>query len=264
MKRLVPLLMLLFALPVMAKRQFDVEVIIFKRNISAEQTNESWPNTLPPIDFNRVGSLASQAYLDAKGVTLLPRSAYQLDDQEQKLKNHAGFTVLLHTAWRQGDQGEYSAPSFHILAGKNYAGQFNSNGTPVDAQTFTPLSGVTESSIPTPVYELDGKLQVYVQHYLYADAEFDLKEPSVREVALISNAPEDSQNTEESVASDTDSDTTKFGHLENVSPEVETQTFLKSYRLDQKRRMRSGETHYFDHPLMGMIVQVRKAGGTGN
>ncbi|MDF4825758.1 CsiV family protein, partial [Vibrio parahaemolyticus] len=36
------------------------------------------------------------------------------------------------------------------------------------------------------------------------------------------------------------------------------QSFLKSYRLDQKRRMRSGETHYLDHPLMGMIIQVRR------
>ncbi|MCO4789722.1 hypothetical protein DK293_13990, partial [Vibrio cholerae] len=25
-----------------------------------------------------------------------------------------------------------------------------------------------------------------------------------------------------------------------------------------KRRMRSGETHYLDHPLMGVIIQVRR------
>ncbi|NMU76239.1 hypothetical protein HKB17_03900, partial [Vibrio parahaemolyticus] len=33
---------------------------------------------------------------------------------------------------------------------------------------------------------------------------------------------------------------------------------LKSYRMDQKRRMRSSETHYLDNPLMGMIIQVRR------
>lgn len=259
MKRLVPLLMLLFTLPVMAKRQFDVEVIIFKRNISAEQTNESWPNTLPPIDFNRVGSLASSAYLEQKGVTLLPGSEYHLNEQEQRLRNHAGFRVLLHTAWRQGDQGEYSSPKFHILAGKNYSGQFNPNGTPVGSQTpLSPLADMTETTLPSPIYELDGKLQIYVQHYLYANAELDLKEPSVREVALVSTMPNNSQDSTVATSSDNGNDSTKFGHLENVSPEVETQTFLKSYRLDQKRRMKSGETHYFDHPLMGMIVQVRK------
>ncbi len=259
MKRLVPLLMLFFALPVMAKRQFDVEVIIFKRNISAEQTNESWPNSLPPIDFSRVGNLASSAYLEQKGVTLLPNSEYQLNEQEQRLRNHAGFKVLLHTAWRQGDQGEYSAPKFHILAGKNYSGRFNPNGTPVGSQTKPAVTGMTESSVPSPIYELDGKLQIYVQHYLYANAVLDLKEPSVREVAIVSTMPEDAPDTSTTVPSDSGNEATKFGHLQNVSPEVETQTFLKSYRLDQKRRMKSGETHYFDHPLMGMIIQVRKA-----
>ncbi|MCE0492861.1 peptidoglycan binding protein CsiV [Vibrio salinus] len=258
MKRLVPLLLLIFALPVMAKRQFDVEVIIFKRNISAEQTNESWPNTLPPIDFSRVGSLTSQAYLEKKGVTLLPLSSYQLNDQEQRLRNHAGFKVLLHTAWRQGDQSKYYAPIFHILAGKNYSGQFNANGTSVNNTQISPIDGVTESSMPSPVYELDGKLQIYVQHYLYADAEFDLKEPSVRDISLISNQPGNMTDNTEDKTSEDQNDTTKFGHLENVSPEVRTETFLKSYRLDQKRRMKSGETHYFDHPLMGMIIQVRK------
>ncbi|MBO0181007.1 CsiV family protein, partial [Vibrio parahaemolyticus] len=29
-------------------------------------------------------------------------------------------------------------------------------------------------------------------------------------------------------------------------------------RMDQKRRMRSSETHYLDNPLMGMIIQVRR------
>ncbi|QSA20002.1 hypothetical protein JV197_08680, partial [Vibrio furnissii] len=46
--------------------------------------------------------------------------------------------------------------------------------------------------------------------------------------------------------------------LESVSPTVDVESFLKSYRMDQKRRMRSGETHYLDHPLMGMIIQVRR------
>jgi hypothetical protein len=46
--------------------------------------------------------------------------------------------------------------------------------------------------------------------------------------------------------------------MEDVTPTVRTGEFLKSYRLDQKRRMRSTETHYLDHPLLGMIIQVRR------
>ncbi|MDC0612403.1 peptidoglycan binding protein CsiV [Vibrio sp.] len=255
MKRLVPLLMLMFAMPAMA-RQFDVEVIIFKRNVNAEQTQESWPNNLPAISLDGVGSLGSQAYMERKGVTLLPHSSYRLNEAEQRLRNHAGYRVLMHTAWRQGDQSKYSAPVFHILAGRDFSGQFNHNGTPIGSDNdATPISGVTENSVPSALYELDGKLQVYVQHYLYADVEMDLKEPSKREVALRSVSAIEPQETNNS----TGDNIVRLGNLQNVTPEVETQTFLKPYRMNQKRRMRSGEIHYFDHPLMGMIIQVRKA-----
>ncbi|CSI85636.1 Uncharacterised protein [Vibrio cholerae] len=79
----------------------------------------------------------------------------------------------------------------------------------------------------------------------------DLKKPSVREVVLQDSPLELGTNEEQGA-------TVQAGMLESVSPKVQEETFLKSYRLDQKRRMRSGETHYLDHPLMGVIIQVRR------
>lgn len=106
-------------------------------------------------------------------------------------------------------------------------------------------------SIANPLYELDGTLQIYVQHFLFAEAVLDLKKPSVREVVLQDSPLELGTNEEQGA-------TVQAGMLESVSPKVQEETFLKSYRLDQKRRMRSGETHYLDHPLMGVIIQVRR------
>ena len=34
--------------------------------------------------------------------------------------------------------------------------------------------------------------------------------------------------------------------------------FLYAFPLTQNRRVRSDEIHYFDHPKMGMILQIRK------
>ena len=34
-------------------------------------------------------------------------------------------------------------------------------------------------------------------------------------------------------------------------------TQAKAIRFKQDRRVISGEVHYFDHPYMGMIVQIR-------
>ena len=251
MKRLIPLLLLFVSLPSLAQRQFDIEVIIFKRAVDAEKVNESWPNTQPKISLERVGSFQDTQYRASKGVKMLPYSEYKLTPQKDKLKQHAGFEVLMHTAWRQGDQGKSSAPVFHIQAGKDFSKQFNADGSEKGAVTAS-TDGFQEETIDKPLYELDGKLQIYVQHYLYAETTLDLKAPSVREVKL-----QEQQIELDSPVSGAESNV-QVGNLTEISPTVEVEEFLKSYRMEQKRRMRSTETHYLDHPLLGMVIQVRR------
>lgn len=251
MKRLIPLLLLFVSLPSLAQRQFDIEVIIFKRAVDAEKVNESWPNTQPKISLERVGSFQDTQYRASKGVKMLPYSEYKLTPQKDKLKQHAGFEVLMHTAWRQGDQGKSSAPVFHIQAGKDFSKQFNADGSEKGAVTAS-ADGFQEETIDKPLYELDGKLQIYVQHYLYAETTLDLKAPSVREVKL-----QEQKIELDSPVSGAESNV-QVGNLTEISPTVEVEEFLKSYRMEQKRRMRSTETHYLDHPLLGMVIQVRR------
>lgn len=252
MKKLIPLLLFFVALPSWA-RQFDVEVIVFKRAVDAEQTAESWPDQLPKIDLENTGSLLDSSYRAEKGVRILPSSSYKLNGSVNKLKQHAGFEVLLHTAWRQGDRGRLSAPVIHIQSGKDFSATYNRDGTVKGSVQGTEvLEGITEETIPAALYELDGKIQIYVDHYLYADVEMDLKEPSVREAVLQVPLKLDTNAVAE--------ETVQSGFMEQVAPTIQKQEFLKSYRFDQKRRMKSNETHYLDHPLMGMIIQVRRAG----
>lgn len=251
MKKLIPLLLFFVALPSWG-RQFDVEVIVFKRTVNPEQTAESWPNTLPEINLENAGSFSDANYRSQKGVRILPYSSYRLKGSAEKLKKHAGFEVLMHTAWRQGDRGRLSAPIFHIQSGKDFSSKFNQDGTlKGSVQGTEVIEGVTEETIPTALYELDGKIQVYVDHYLYADVQMDLKQPSVRESVLQVPLKFEGKATE--------GDAVQSGFMEQVAPTIQKQEFLKSYRFDQKRRMKSSETHYFDHPLMGMIIQVRRA-----
>ncbi len=250
MKKLITALLILFCLPaVAADRQFDVEMIIFKRHVDPNQVGETWPDRVEPINFNNAGTLQNSNYLAQKGVTLLPNSANQLNDEAAALRNHAGFQVLFHQTWRQGDQNKAYAPKFRIRAGKDYSGQFNTNGS--DKSSFTSnTNSFSEETLSGPLYELDGTIQVYVQHYLFLDAQLDLKAPDVREVAI---------EEKPVVINDMSSDqTVQAGLMQSISPEVKVEKFLKSYRMDQKRRMRSGEIHYLDHPLLGMIIQVRK------
>ena len=254
MKKLILLLLFIFSIPgYAAERQFDIEMIVFKRAVNPENVKETWTNSLPDIDLSKAGTFQDIEFTAMKGVSNLPSEQFQLNEQVNKLKKHAGFEVLFHNVWRQGDEGKSRAPVFRIRAGKDFSKQFNINGSQkVQFTDLTDANGetLTEQTIDKPLYELDGKIQVYVQHYLFLEAELDLKAPSVRDVVL-----EDKQldlSTPES------NDTVQIGNLEKISPTIQVEEFLKSYRLGQKRRMRSTETHYIDHPLMGIIIQVRR------
>lgn len=235
----------------MAQRQFDIEMIVFKRKVDAEKTTESWPNQLEAIDFSNAALFSDSDYRRNKGVTVLPASSYRLNRQYNSLKNHAGYEVLLHTAWRQGDQGKAYAPIFRIQAGKDYSRQFNQDGSPLTAiANGSTSSFVTNSPVVNSLYELDGKFQIYVQHYLFADINLDLKQPAIQKVRLKEKTLLLGEDTTSTVQS---------GNLMDVTPTTEVETRLKTYRLDQNRRIKSGETHYLDHPLMGIILQIRRA-----
>lgn len=295
MKKLIYLLLLAVSWPSFAARQFDVEVILFKRNINPEQVNESWPEQLKQVDMQGALSLEDTAALKAKGVTILPSSQYALDTQYNKLKKHAGFTPLAHIAWRQGDQNQANAPKLYITAGRDFSEQFlpdgrskkdveqPTNAISIDSDTNNAgISVVTDNSIPLlsgsnndvdassdSLYQLNGMLQVYVQHYLFLDANLDLREPSRREVIMTKPLLESIVNEQNAMNIDTDTATengidvnsnVQIGHLQEVKKNIKVEEFLKPYRLSQQRRMRSGEIHYLDNPLLGVIIQVRRVG----
>lgn len=265
MKFWISLMLLTFSLPTWAERLFDIEVVVFKRNVSPETTQEAWPDDISAVDTSKAGLLSSDEYRESKGVTLLSGDQFQLNTAVSELKRHAGFQVLLHTAWRQNDAGKRSAPRFHLQAGNDFAALFNEDGSPFQTIEPSPVEGVSEMSIPNPVYELDGTVQVYVEHYLYANIDLDLREPYSREVPVIQPQTDTLAQDNSSVdpftvnTASSDAGDVKAGNLAAIeAPQTQIETVLKRYRLEQKRRMRSGETHYFDHPLLGIILQVRK------
>ncbi|WP_434940650.1 CsiV family protein [Shewanella sp. HL-SH8] len=57
-----------------------------------------------------------------------------------------------------------------------------------------------------------------------------------------------------------ESNRSEFNQFNAVNTKVEKtmKPFLQVIPLAQNRRVRSGEIHYFDHPQMGMVMQIRK------
>jgi len=107
------------------------------------------------------------------------------------------------------------------------------NGDDSDSQYISsPLNIEGESNIIAPLYppqnwSIDGFLKVEVQRYLHITADFNVVNMSIAEQAT--------------------------QQLSNSEPIP-----LKSIRFQQNKRVKSNEIHYFDHPYMGMIIQIRR------
>ncbi|WP_171022187.1 CsiV family protein [Thalassotalea litorea] len=83
---------------------------------------------------------------------------------------------------------------------------------------------------PNQDWFLEGLFKVHLDHYLFINSEFNVYRPLTEETI------EAAQNTQTAA-------------VDNV---------VTSIPFKQNRRVISGELHYFDHPFMGMVVQIRR------
>jgi len=81
-----------------------------------------------------------------------------------------------------------------------------------------PLDIVTSPVAPLQPWFLDGFFKVHLDHYLYITADFN----------VLSHSPASSEKA------------------------------MKLINFSQNRRVITGEIHYFDHPYVGMLVQIRR------
>jgi hypothetical protein len=154
---------------------------------------------------------------DTDEIYLIASSDLQFTEQKNQL-DRKGLTPILHTGWRFPEMSQSRAPSLRLFAGEHL--QTEQSTTPNVDNDFISLVSPTQQYIPdtiqsAPKWELDGLMKIYVRHYLFINADFD------------------------------------------ISKRLETGDYEKA-RFSQFKRVISNEIHYFDHPRMGMIVQIRR------
>lgn len=243
----------------MAQRWFDVEIIVFKRNIDPKTVTEQWSQSQPEIKITDSISLLSPSSRKKYGLSLLPKSKFKLNKEYAKLLNHAAFTPLLHLAWRQDDGNRRQMPKIRFRAGQNFQQSFHADGSSKTTENFTKTSLTNNeqtNKINEDVYELDGYIRLYVQHYLFIETDLVLKVPGERQVLdNIVATPMSYLNGSRAINLELE-DAQSIANFEN---HYRSEPFLAPYPLKQKRRMKSGEIHYLDHPALGIIIQVRRA-----
>jgi len=246
-----------------AEDWFEIEVLLFKRN-RPEPLDEYWPqdgertldgtslSLLDPfararrmprtIDGSSIGNKVGDLYV-------LSTNQLQLIDAWRKLSDNALFDPLLHVGWRQHVDSASKAEPVHLFAGNNYGREFRVDGRVNDG-----------SSELQSLWELDGLLRIHLQRYLYINADFLLRQPGVYSpplVETVTHGADEIPSGEPGVAI-TSAAAEPPAELDSVPAGQAGQPFLLQYPMHQQRRVRSGELHYFDHPLFGMLIQIRR------
>ena len=98
----------------------------------------------------------------------------------------------------------------------------------------------TDAALRTPIWEIDGTIKVFLKYinrvpYLHVDGEMFYRQP----------VPLSYFSSEESNAA-------------SANQATPTEYKLVSVPLAEQRRVISTQLHYFDHPLFGFVVQVRR------
>lgn len=170
-------------------------------------TRGSWPQQIGPRITGTEGHQTTP-YLAAD-------SAMQLTEVAERIRRQRQHQLLLHTVWRQAPVTERRAIPSRWYAGRNYSQQFDYWGQPLTntatvvetASTVAsgdlleqidsrlqqlaagvPLAQPTENSeeqrrlaqsnanIPEQVWQLDGLFKLHLDHYLFVNTDFNLRQ----------------------------------------------------------------------------------------
>lgn len=159
--------------------------------------------------------------------------------------NREGMTPILHTGWRQPGLKERKAPSYRLFGGKNFSKQYDYFGN-LKASNSTYLD----------MSENADDLNSFLNHVINNDNSVD---------RLINNSTLNN-NQYPSEAWQLDGLLKVFlrGKYLNIKAEFNlraedrTNEKLKNFHFNQFRRVISNEIHYFDHPKLGILIQIRR------
>lgn len=138
--------------------------------------------------------------------------------------------------------------------------------TPIALSAFSDLDALTmidadneesANALRAPIWEIDGTMKVFLKYinrvpYLHIDSELMYRQPvSERYFAV---EPSLLNADDSSIAAIAESDLVN----NNSDTLAHTPMRLVAVPLKEQRRVISTQLHYFDHPLFGFVVQIRR------
>jgi len=251
------------------------------------------PQITPATESAEAGGQSSQASTDTTSqpvaqaapnapvpYLILPPDQYRLNEAYQKLVDSQDYLPLLHIAWRQiipprekpdrifiDDQLDEPLPEEAVMPEEvpplDQVPPAN-GGTPEvipPVDEAPPLAGVElqpgsdttgEDSfleqpleITPPVHTLSGIISIGVGRYLHVGVDLLLYKPQLQNMDMEGETPP---------AADLSTPLPPLAAETPTEGENEAAPPPEFFRIQGNLRMRSGEVHYLDHPLVGMLI----------
>ena len=230
---------------------YEVELLVFKYLDAPAIASEHWPTTAGAPDWH-----GTRHFIDGPAVTaqkqpnayaLLPNNVQQLNSVRDTLERKSGYAPMLHMAWRQIVPTRKQPDRIYLSS--------DANATPAASRTVAPSSATvnmdtfsqnTFSNHWNPaeaVAEVEGVFTVSRGRYLHVNLDL-VWTPREQDLIPAMSAMAQPATPFQTALSGFDVDT--LGDPNEAAP--------RQFRIQANRRMRSGEIHYLDHPMLSALV----------
>ena len=223
-------------------RYYDVEIVIIENTTDEQKNSENWPLQVNLTQAEKTVQLGQPVLsewlpkdidLNLSYKILNPRN-YHLTEQVEKITESKTQRVIFHTAWRQpGLDKNQALPIYfkrEIAAQPIVEDNESSDITLNNDETSSTQKPNSSPSI------LEGILRVTLSRYLHLEAELTLR-----------------NKIPEMVKSDN-----PFSLLDNEKVRSEMQEQGVIHLKQKRRRIRSSELHYIDHPVLGILINITR------
>jgi hypothetical protein len=245
-------------------RWYEVELLVFKYNNPEEFAAENWPERWSLPDTRNSVDIE---YIDDKyRADFQGLGTRSFGGMQERLDKSVRYEVLNHSVWRQRGLGREQAVGVRLRAGRRYLPQAP---VPVDSefglfeqgfieQGFLPEVTLRRYSETTSkggnvLHELEGEIKIVLSRYLHVYTDLLLLKP-------VTLTPVEAAQKTRGV-SPGGGRNPLTGYRVDWAPQQTgisgTEQNLYGFNIKTHRRMRSGELHHLDHPLLGVLIQVK-------
>lgn len=217
-------------------RSYAVEVIVFDR-LGKETDEESESESEGEKEINREANAEAEAVAVEENIAE-EQWIFSPDRVSEKLYNFAKLEeaylqdkTSTHVVTLEDARVKLFESGYHVLATASWQ-------QPTIAYEDAPLVRLDNGSVNT---RLVGFVRVYATSLIYADVDLQLLPPLPSSESDQQSSPDSSVPIRDQVA-DADND--------------EEEQLQPRYFINERRRVKFKQTHYFDHPYFGAILSV--------